>query len=350
MKKTILATLTLAAVFLLAGNLFAQNVDEQASREKILKILKGMDALSFSAPSLNTNASFQELEEYISKFFQTENIVERNKIVDEAIEKLPLAESEILVFLDSMGNYITPFIEELLTAETLEDFDKSKALLTMFTDRLDNKVKIYNDSISNAETTEAANKAAIQRNVLEIYGSIYYPVALLWNKEAFEEASKQVYDYMVLYKEMEISATRKITTMPSYEEFKKKLSKQIVSYASLYPHIVIEAPLNHKDLGLQKYSKLISLMHDAAMNMKKMIKNLNLEEYITRKFDEAARNGDKEALESLRKAMHSFDSKLDPAFVETMDKKIMDKRIEIEKGEEVGKALKNIDTNSLDIK
>jgi hypothetical protein len=359
MKKTILATLTLAAVFLLAGNLFAQNVDEQARREKILK---GMNALSFSAPSLNTNSLHtvpERLLEDISRFFQTENIVERTKIVDEAIEQLPIAESYTLVFLDSMGNYITPFIEGLLTAETLEDFDKSKALLTMFGDRFDNKVRIYNASISNAETTEAANKDVVYQRVLEIYGSIYYPVEQLWNKEAFEEASKQVYDYMVSYKEMEIAATRKITTMPSYEEFKKKLSKQIVSYASLYPHIVIDA-LNHKDLGLQKTVKqikqypmmelkeefnpparIVEPINSTDLELQqpvKQIKQYPMMDHMSISNKDVVKRyfrfyNNKEDLISLRNMLKSSESKFGKKFVEIMDKDITNRIAEIEKNE-----------------
>ena len=227
MKKTFCAVLTLVAVFLFTGNLFAQE----------------------------NNAG-----KYIAQFFGTENIVERNKIVDEAIEKLPLAESEILVFLDSMGNYIAPFIEEFSVAKTKEDFIKSDALLIMFADRYDNKAmqydilltqlesdKRYRDDEYYKEIGNEIDKVKIQGKLLETYSNTYYPVDFLFNEEAFEEAAKQIYDSMNLYKEMEIDATGKTAKpMPSYEEFKTKLAKQVAEYKKAIPPTleIKELPLN----------------------------------------------------------------------------------------------------------
>ena len=226
MKKTFCAVLTLVAVFLFTGNLFAQGISE-----------------------------------YTSKFFQTENIVERNKIVDEAIEKLPLAESEILVFLDSMGNYIAPFIEEFSVAKTKEDFIKSDALLIMFADRYDNKAmqydslltqlmsdKRYRDDDYYKEIENEIDKVKIQGKLLATYSNTYYPVDFLFNEEAFEEAAKQIYDSMNLYKEMEIDATGKTAKpMPSYEEFKTKLAKQVAEYKKAIPPTLEKKELQLND-------------------------------------------------------------------------------------------------------
>ena len=338
MKRTFCAVLTLIAVFLFTGNIFAQ------------EFAKGTG-------------------EYISKFFQTENIAERTKIVDEAIEQLPIAESYTLVFLDSMGNYITPFIEEFSVAKTQEDFRKSEGVLTMSLARLDDKVAQYNTS----KTTEAANKDSIQRRILATYEDIFYLVELLFNEKAFEKASKQIYDSMDTYKKMETNATGKTTKpMPSYEEFRNKLSKQMELYKKLNPPTskIERVNFNPVDLGLKQEKQAPMMDHMSVPHTSKiehanfnpvdlelkqvkqapMMDHMSVDpkNHIIKSY--ARIYNDKAALKFLQNKLKASESKLDKEFVEKMDKEITNRIAELEKKEkeqneqkvkELEKSLKN---------
>ena len=264
MKKTFCAALALVAVLLFTGNIFAQE----------------------------NNA-----KKYIAQFFGTENIAERTKIVDEAIEKLPIEESTTLIFMDTVGNYIIPFIDKFYVAKTPEDFAKIDSLAA-FVNRLNEKAIEHShniDKLQNAEGNEVMAllaKVETQEKVLKKYLDIYKPIQNLFKENAFEIATNEIYADIFLYNGMQGAATGKaMEKLPSDEEFKAKLKEQIELSEKLTPKIQIlreqkvikqlnEPQIKHPVYGeymMKNNSKIKKYTEEELKEMAKSVRQQQLE-------------------------------------------------------------------------